>query len=180
MRVCETQEDFKAVLSRLKLTLCPNCKSVGNLIRHGYLRGYDEKHQRRRTVRAQRVFCSNRNQARGCGRTFSIWWADKIRRLFLTASGLWSFLKQAVTTGNRLKAFNDLNCGLSDSAPYRIWKRFVKAQSVIRTALGQLCNPPTIPSQQPAEQTLAHLEAAFVDHPSPIAAFQSKLQTFFM
>ena len=31
-----------------------------------------------KTVRARRIFCSNRNNRRkGCGRTFSVWVADK-------------------------------------------------------------------------------------------------------
>ncbi len=116
-RVCESQEEFEAVLAKLKLTACPHCKSVGNLIRHGYLRGYDQKHQREKTVRAWRIFCSNRKRATGCGRTFSIWDANKIKRLFLTAEGLWTFLKQSVVTGNKLQAFGNLKSGLSDSAP---------------------------------------------------------------
>ena len=67
MRVCESHEQFNTVLTKVKLTACPHCGSVGNLIRHGYLRGYDDKHQRRKTTRAQRVFCSNRKRATGCG-----------------------------------------------------------------------------------------------------------------
>ena len=179
-RVCETQEELEAVLAKLKTTACPHCKGVGNLIRHGFLRGYDETHQDQRTVRARRVFCNNRRRATGCGRTFSVWAADKIQRLLLTAKALWAFLKQALATGNKLQAFRDLNSGLSDSAPYRIWKRFLQAQSAIRTALGQCCEPPRIASQQPEELTLAHLVAACGDHRSPIAAFQAKLQTCFM
>ncbi len=179
-RICGSQEEFEAVHGKLKMTACPHCKSVGNLIRHGYLRGYDEKHQREKTVRAWRVFCSNRRRATGCGRTFSVWMADKIKRLLLTADALWTFLKQAVVTGNRFQAFRNLNSGLSDSAPYRIWKRFGEAQSAIRTALGRQCRPPEVASEQPAEHTLAHLEAAFGDRPCPIAAFQAGLQTSFM
>ena len=71
-RVCESPEECEAVLAALKTTACPHCKRVGNLIRHGYLRGYDEKHPREKTVRAWRIFCSNRKQAAGCGRTFSV------------------------------------------------------------------------------------------------------------
>lgn len=179
-RVCESDEEFKTFLAKLTLTACPHCKSVGNLIRHGYLRGYDEKNSRRKTIRAQRIYCSNRNRTTGCGKTFSVWWADKVPRLLLTATALWTFLKQAVTTGNKLQAFRDLHCGLNDSAPYRIWKRFSEAQSSIRTKLGQVCKPPRIVSEQPAELTLAHLETAFADHPNPIIAFQIKLQTSFL
>jgi hypothetical protein len=180
MRVCESDEQFNAVLTNLKLTACPHCRSVGNLIRHGYLRGYDEKHQRQKTVRAWRIFCSNRNQATGCGRTFGVWMADKVQRLLLTTDALWTFLKQAVVTGNKFQAFQNLQSGLSDSAPYRIWKRFCEAQSVIRTALARICKPPECTVAQPAALTLAHLEAAFGDQPCPLAAFQVRLQTSFM
>ena len=167
------------MLAKLKTRPCPHCKQVGSLIRHGFSRGYDQKHPRQKTVRARRVFCNNRLRATGCGRTFSVWTADKIKRLFLTADNLWAFLKQAVLTGNQLQAFRDLHSGLSDSAPYRIWKRFHQAQSAIRTALRPLCRPPEIASEEPAALTLAHLEAAFGRHPlGPLAAFQVTLQTF--
>ena len=69
---------------RLKQTPCPHCKVVGTLIRHGFLYGFDESNPQRKTVRARRIFCSNRHARRGCGRTFSVWFADKIRRLSLT------------------------------------------------------------------------------------------------
>lgn len=85
-----------------------------------------------------------------------------------------------MVTGNKFQAFQHLKSGLSDSAPYRIWKRFGKAQSAIRTALARQCAPPEVASPQPADLTLAHLEAAFGDQPSPIAAFQVRLQTFFL
>jgi hypothetical protein len=180
MRVCEFHEQIKAILARLKLTACPHCKRVGNLIRHGYVRGYDEQHPRNKTVRAWRVFCSNRKRATGCGRTFGVWLADKVKRLLLTADALWTFLKRAVVTGNKFQAFQNLNSGLSESAPYRIWKRFLAAQTAIRTALSQQSQPPKVTSAQPAELTLAHLEAAFGNQPCPISAFQVRLQTSFM
>ncbi len=138
-------------------------------------------HLRGKTIRAQRVFCNNRTRSAGCGRTFSVWTADKIKRLFLNADSLWEFLQQAALTGNQRQAFRSLESRLSDSAPYRIWRRFQRAQSAIRTALGTLCKPPQIASGQPAQLTLAHLEAAFSQHPlGPIAAFQVTLQAFFV
>jgi len=179
-RFCESQQEFDERCANLKTTPCPHCQRVGTLIRHGFLRGYDENHQHNKTVRAWRIYCSNRKRSPGCGRTFSVWFANNIKRLFWTANALWTFLKQAVQTGNKFKAFENLNGGLSDSAPYRIWKRFLDAQSAIRTALARICRPPQIASQQPAELTLAHLETAFPDHPCPIAAFQISLNTFFI
>ena len=179
-RFCSTQEEFDLVFANLKVSACPHCKCVGTLIRHGVLRGNGQGTERK-SVRAYRIFCSNRSRAKGCGRTFSIWLADKVKRLRLNANDLWTFLKQAVTCGNKMQAFRSLNWELSDSAPYRIWKRFVEAQAAIRTALHPMCKPPDVISNQPAATTLAHLEAAFTRHPcGPIAAFQATLQTSFL
>jgi hypothetical protein len=94
---------------------------------------------------------------------------------------LWQFLKGAVNSGNKLQAFRNLNCGLSDSAAYHIWRRFLNAQAAIRTALTGLCAPPQMASDHTAKLTLAHLAQAFKEHPlSPIAAFGAALQTFFI
>jgi hypothetical protein len=83
---------------------------------------------------------------------------------------LWQFLNSAVSSGNKLQAFRNLNCGLSDSAAYHIWRRFLNAQVAIRTALSRLCEPPQMESDSPAVHTLAHLAQAFKEHPlSPIA-----------
>ncbi len=112
-RICGSREECEAILAKLKTTACPHCKRVGNLIRHGCLRGYDEEHPRQKTVRAWRIFCSNRKRATGCGRTFSVWTADKVKRLLLTADALWTFLKQAVVSGNKFQAFRNLKSGLS-------------------------------------------------------------------
>src|SRR5271154_998221 len=92
-------DDWLAIAERLKQTPCPHCQVVGALIRHGFLRGFDESSPQRKTVRARRIFCSNRQARRGCGRTFSVWAADKIRRLSLTTGALWRFLQGAVAGG---------------------------------------------------------------------------------
>ena len=180
-RICASKQELENLYSRLKLTQCPHCRTVGNLNKHGFLRGYDQEHQLNKTVRAARVFCSNRNRASGCGRTFSVWMAHKIKHLFLSAESLWEFLSQAAANDNKIAAFRKLNSGLSDSAPYRIWKRFLLAQAAIRTALTQLCEPPQITSDHPALLTLEHLQRAFKEHQlCPIAAFGVTLQTFFI
>jgi hypothetical protein len=175
-------EEWTAIAERLKLTPCPHCNVVGTLIRHGLLLGYDENHPRQKTVRARRVFCSNRNARRGCGRTFSVWCADKIRRLSLTTAALWKFLQRAVA-GSLLAAIDAAHCHLSDRTLQRIWKRFGLGQSKIRTALSARCPPPQLPadsSHRPAAQVLAHLQAAFPGADCPIAAFQHTLRTFFV
>jgi hypothetical protein len=178
-----SDEEWVALAERLKLTPCPHCKVVGSLIRHGFLYGFDDGSPRRKTLRARRVFCSNRQVRRGCGRTFSVWLADKIRRLSLTTGCLWRFLQRAVAAGIPA-AVRAVDCHLSDRNLQRIWKRFDQGQSKIRTALSGKCPPPQLPaksSRRPAAaQVLAHLQAAFPDADCPITAFQQTLRTFFV
>ena len=177
---CRSADEWNTIAERLKQTPCPHCKVAGTLIRHGNLYGYDERNPQRKTVRARRIFCSNRNARPGCGRTFSVWCADKIRRLSLTTRGLWRFLQRAVADGISA-AIRAANCHLSDRSLQRIWKRFDQSQSKIRTALSGLCSPPELPAEnRPAAQVLAHLQAAFQDADCPIAAFQHTLHTFFV
>jgi len=179
-------EESAAIPEPLKLTPCPHCKFVGALNWHGFLRGFDESSPRQEAVRARRIFCSNRNRRDGCGRTFSVWFAGKIRRLSLTTGALWRFLQCAVA-GGILAAIRALDCQLSDRTMQRIWKRFDQGQSKIRTALCRRCPPPELlprppanPARQPAAQVLAHLQAAFPDVQCPIAAFQHTMHTFFV
>ena len=88
----QSAEDQDPLADRLKLTPCPHCKNVGCLIFHGFLYGFDDHSPPRKTVRARRLFCSNRHRRTGCGRTVSVWFADKIRRLSLSTGRLWRFL----------------------------------------------------------------------------------------
>lgn len=173
-------DEFNAFAEQFKLTPCPHCHTVGALIRHGFLYGFDENHPRRKTRRGRRILCSNRNARHGCGRTFSVWAADKIRRLGLTSSALWRFLQSAVADGI-LAAIRACRCHLCDRSLLRIWQRFHHSQSKIRTALFGRCTPPELPAaQRPAAQVLAHLQAAFPDALCPIAAFQYTFGTFFV
>jgi hypothetical protein len=174
-----TADEWTALAERLKLTPCPHCQVVGTLIRHGFLRGYDETSPQRQTVRAHRLFCSNRQARPGCGRTVSVWLADKIRRLGLTTGGLWRFLQRAVADGI-LAAIRGFDGHLSDRSLLRLWQRFHRGQSQLRTALFGRCPPPELPAEpQPAAAVLAHLLAAF-PHADPIAAFQQTLRTCFV
>lgn len=173
-------DDWNTLAQHLKLTPCPHCKRVGALIRHGFLHGFDDRDPHRKTIRARRIFCSNRNARPGCGRTFSIWLASTIRRLGLTTGALGRFLHLALTRG-LLAGIRAFPCHLSDRTLLRIWKRFHLGQSTIRTALLQRCSPPQLPlERRPVAQVLAHLWAAFPDAPCAIAAFQHTMRTFFV
>jgi hypothetical protein len=178
---CRNAAEWDALAERLKQTRCPHCQVVGMLIRHGCLYGFDENNRRRKTLRARRIFCSNRHARRGCGRTFSVWCADKVRRLGVTTACLWRFLLHAAC-GTIAAAIRAAHCHLSDRSMQRIWKRFDQGQSTIRTALCSVCPPPQLPApaQRTATHVLMHLQAAFPDADCPIATFQHTLRTFFI
>ena len=176
---CGSAEEWLALAERLKQMSCPHCNAVGTLNRHGFLHGFDESNPKK-TVRAWRVFCSNRHARRGCGRTVSVWLADKIRRLSVTTGCLWRFLQRAVT-GSIVAAIRAADGQRSDRTWQRLWRRFDLGQSNIRTALSGLCPPPELPAPaRPAAQVLAHLQAAFPNVRCPIAAFQQTMRTFFI
>jgi hypothetical protein len=178
--------EWLTLAQRLKQTPCPHCKVVGTLNRHGCLYGFDESSPQRKTLRARRIFCSNRQARPGCGRTFSVWLADKIRWLSITTDALSRFLQLALAAGI-LAASRDIKGHRSERTWQRIWQRFHLAQSKIRTALLGRCpppqllpRPPTNPKHQAAAHVLAHLQAAFPDAHCPITDFQLTLRDFFI
>jgi hypothetical protein len=80
---------------------------------------------------------------------------------------------------DKLKAFRMvLPETFLDKTVFRIYNRFVNAQSAIRSVLNRHSQPPPSSSSDPAIQTIAHLSAFF---PSGCAtnAFQSYFQTSF-
>ncbi|MFO0814270.1 MAG: hypothetical protein U0796_13670 [Gemmatales bacterium] len=162
-----TEAEWTQWVERLKLMPCPHCQLVGTLNRHGCLVGYDES--QRQVLRARRVYCSNRHSQHGCGRTFSVWLADKIRRLSLSTSAVWRFLRQVIA-GSIAAAARSMT-ERSDRTWQRVWKRFQLAQSNSRSALLKRCPPPSLSSERPEVQTIAHLQAAFPAD-CPLAAFQ--------
>ena len=75
------EHEWAALVERIKRTPCPHCRVAGALIRHGSLVGFDDTSPRRKTLRARRLFCSNRGRRPGCGRTVSVWFAVNVRRI---------------------------------------------------------------------------------------------------
>lgn len=175
----QTEAEWNAIAERLKQTACPHCRRVGTLNRHGSLYGYDETDARRKTLRARRIYCSNRHRRPGCGRTFSVWVATAIRRRSVTTRCLWDLL-QRVRAGNLAAAVRAMRVPRSERTLQRLWQCFNLGQSRIRTALlGRRPPPETPSSHRPVVQVIAHLQAAFPES-DPLAAFQHSIRTFFL
>ena len=131
-------DEWAAIAGRLKMTACPHCRTVGTLNRHGTITGYSET-GRGRAVRGRRVFCSNRGRRPGCGRSANVWAAGTIHRLRLTARTVGRCLQRAVA-GALAAAVRDTDVHRSDGR-CGVWRRFVLAQTRVRTALFD-CGPP--------------------------------------
>ncbi|MBA4191279.1 MAG: hypothetical protein C0467_25130 [Planctomycetaceae bacterium] len=169
-----SDEEWISIAEQLKNTPCPHCHARGTLNRHGVLYGFDntnDSNSQQRTLRARRILCSKRRQSRpGCGRTFSIWLAHKIRRFSLSTRTLLTFLQHAVvgTIANACKAVNHPR---SERTFQRIWKRFDHTQIRIRTALLGRGPPPessAASARRPeATQVLDHLQASFPNTDCP-------------
>jgi hypothetical protein len=85
-------------------------------------------------------------------------------------------------TGKLTAAIRDTKVPLSERTLRRIWQRFDRAQSRIRTALCSRCPPPTGPPDPGPRPVLAavltHLHAAFPHADCPLAAYQQATGTF--
>jgi len=74
---------------------CPHCRQARQLISHGYI--HKKRVQAAPERVGKRVFCSNRNQHTGCGRTLQLYLAATIRHLHHGASQVGAFILALIT-----------------------------------------------------------------------------------
>lgn len=177
----KTEDEFEQLHAGLKLTACPHCRICGCLILHGYLKAYEDARGSGQIRRGRRIFCSNRNQKNGCGRTFSILMTAFIRCFRISAIVLWRFLDNIRKGHGKSRAFAEAGSNLGPTSCYRLYLRFRQSQAHIRTRLSQLKDPPpATDTDDPTIQTIGHLTAAFDGHDCPVAQFQHCFQVSFL
>jgi len=164
----------------LKQSPCPHCGCAGSLNRHSRALGNDPVQASGQSIRGQRVYCSNRGQRGGCGRTFSLVLAEVLPRYTLTASLVWRWLVQ-VLAGLSLKAAAEkLRLPFALETVYRLRRGLARKLDVLRTRLAGRGGPPTVTHADPLLQTLAHLQVIFPGSACPPAAFQLHFQCPFL
>ncbi len=173
---------FQEIHNNLKQILCPHCRTPQNLILHGYLYGFDYKTYSKRIIRGHRIFCSNRNRRKGCGKTFSIFLKLFIKNFIVNTKNLWQFLNNITKEKNKTKAFRSLNLPFSETTFYRLFKRFIIKQHKIRTYLNKMSKPPKYSHHIKATyiETIIHCSVAFKMQNNPISAFQEHFQISFL
>jgi hypothetical protein len=176
----ESDDEFEQIHHRLKQYPCPFCRLIGCLILHGFLSGYNDTKFACKIKRGHRVYCSNRNRRKGCGRTCSILLSCFIKHFYFTARTIWRYLLAIVSGICKMKAMKDTDTSFSQSAPYGLWCRLRANVSHIRTCLSRIAPPPNTDSSNPEIQTIKHLQSVFGSSENPISAFQLAFQTSFL
>ena len=156
--------------------MCPHCRRTGFLILHGYLYGYGKTDEL--VKRGHRIFCSNRNNRSGCGKTFCVLDPRVIKNFMICAGFLSAFLDKIRQSSAIEKAFKETGSFMSRSSSYRIYKRLRNCQAHIRSFLIKIKDPPNGDVTNPVFQTIDHLRLVFKH--SVVMRFQRYFQTSFL
>ena len=164
----------------LKQSPCPHCGCRGALNRHSRSLGNDPNAADGETCRGQRVFCSNRGQRGGCGRTFSMLLAEVLPRHTLTASLVWQCLVKLLA-GFSLKATAEtVRLPFALETIYRLQRKLKRGLDSVRARLCRRGAPPQSTQIEPLLQTVEHLQAVFPGSPCPPVDFQLHFQHPFL
>ena len=128
-------------------------------------------------LRGQRVFCSDRGQRGGCGRTFSIWSADILPRHTFTAPFLWQLLCGLLEGSSIKAAFEALGSPpFALETCYHVLQRLREQLSEVRSLLSREQKSPSSAQTDPLLQTVEHLRRVFPKSSCPLVDFQIHFQ----
>jgi hypothetical protein len=118
------------------------------------------------------VFCSNRGQRDGCGKTFSLVLAEVLPRHTLNASQVWRWLVELLAGLSVKAAVEKVRLPFALETIYRLRHRLQRGLDQVRTRLCRALSPPLSRQSQPLLQTVEHLRAVFPGSVCPPADFQ--------
>lgn len=144
------------------------------------MRGNDPTTADGRSLRGQRVFCSNRGQRGGCGRTFSLFLAEVLPRHTFTAPLLWQLLIRLLAGGSLKAAAEALCLPFALETVYRLRGNLRQKLDLIRARLCRRQAPPGSAQTDPLLQTVEHLQAVFPGRECAPTAFQFHFQHPFL
>lgn len=170
------KESLNDWLLSLKQLRCPLCHCSESLNRHSFLYGNDPDLAKGERLRGQRVFCSDRGQRGGCGRTFSVFLADVLPRFTITAVFLWQLLFLLLGDHSVQAAAHSSGLPFADQTLYHILGRLRLRLAILRPRLCQLAGPPPCSHSDPLLQTVEHFAVAFPRADCPLQEFQTRFQ----
>jgi len=129
-------------------------------------------------VRGRRVFCSNRGQRPGCGRTFSVLLSTVLSCFVVRTLTLFCFATAVLGGLTRRAAWlREAQGALSLSSGYRLWRRLCSAQSTLRSRLCRTAPPPESTAREPLAQLMQHARLVVCESEAdPFSALQIRLQ----
>lgn len=158
-RFVEQRAELDAILGKLPLLMCAHCGRCGNLVGHGFLRGYVE-HGSERVVRGRRILCSGRGRKRGCGRTVSTLLTHFIQGCVVTAVSLWAFFSALAEGLSVERAADKALFPLAPRSAYRTAAALKKRSLSWRSWLSETSAPPASDSARPLQHLSGHLTLA--------------------
>jgi hypothetical protein len=177
---CARCAGVEAPTFSLKQSSCPHCGCFGSLNRHSRSAGNDPLRASGQSFRGQRVFCSNRGQRGGCGRTFFLVLSDVLPRHTMTASLLWRWLVEVLAGLSFKAAAEKLRLPFALETVYRLRRGLARNLDVLRTRLAGRGEPPASAHADPLLQTMAHLQVVFPRSACLPAEFQLHFQRPFL
>ena len=122
------------------------------------------------------VWCSNRGQRGGCGRSFSIFLAQVLPRHTVTAPWLWRLLCRLLVGGSAKAAVEALAPPFALETLYHLLQRLRRRLSDLRSRLCHEQKAPDSAQSDPLLQTAEHLQIVFAGATCAPAAFQHRFQ----
>ena len=126
--------------------------------------------------RGQRVWCSNRGQRGGCGRSFCVFLGEVLPRHTLTGSELWQLLERLVTGGSIKAAAEALGLPFALETVYHLLHRLKGRLPQVRSLLCREQKVPVSSQTDPLLQTAEHLRSLFPKSVCPATDFQLHFQ----
>lgn len=126
------------------------------------------------------MWCSNRGQRGGCGRSFCVFIAQVLPRHTFRAGGLWGWLLQLLAGLSLKAAAEKLGLPFALETFYQLRRKLRRGLDRLRTWLCRKQPPPQSGQADPLLQTVAHLKSAFPESPCPPAQFQLHFQSPFL
>ena len=160
----------------LKQQRCPHCGCTESLNRHSKLYGNDPAVANGQALRGQRVFCSNRGERGGCGRTFSIFLAEVLPRHTVRAGQVWSLCRELLGGGSIKAAVEKLRLPMALETAYHLLGRLRQRLDGLRVPLCSRQKAPVSLHLDPLLQTAEHLQSVFQKGGCPVREFQVVIQ----
>ena len=122
------------------------------------------------------MFCSDRGQRGGCGKTFSIFLAEVLPRHSCTATGLRQLLVKLLAGGSVQAAARSLRLPLALESIYHLLGRLRRRLDAVRCSLCGRQAPAASSQKDPLLQTVEHLQSVFPGSVCPVSEFQLVFQ----